>query len=351
MKVKMQVIVIITVIGITYLLFSYYEKLPISWFKTKEDITEKEEREEKEKTYNLSLLMVGDALIHESVYKDAYIGNDVYDFSKMFKYIKPIVSEYDLAFYNQEAIIGGRELRISGYPLFNAPYEIGDEMIDMGFNLVSLANNHTLDKREQGIINSLNYWEEKNVMVAGCSLSEEDRIKDNIQTKNNISYTLLAYTMRTNGLKIPTGKDYLVNVYNKEKVKQDIERVRDKVDVLMVSMHWGSEYTNTPTSEENEVANYLASLGVDIIIGHHPHVVQPIDFIDDTLVIYSLGNFISAQIGINRLTGLMVSLDIKKIVDKYETTISYKNIEGTLIYTYYSKWRNFKVIPYSELTN
>jgi len=354
MKVKLQVIIVIVVIVISYLLFAYYEKLPISWFKVKEDTIEKEklkEEEGKPKTYNLSLIMVGDALIHASVYKDAYVGNNVYDFSKMFEYIRPIIAEHDLAFYNQEAIIGGRELGISGYPLFNAPYEIGDEMVEMGFNLVSLANNHTLDKKEQGIINTLNYWKTKDVMTAGCYFSEENRIKDNIQTKNNISYTLLAYTMRTNGLKVPTGKDYLVNVYNQEKVRQDIERVRDKVDVLMVSMHWGSEYTNTPTNEEKEVANYLASLGVDIIIGHHPHVVQPIDFIDGTLVIYSLGNFISAQIGVNQLTGLMASVDIEKVVDKDTTTISYKNIKGTLIYTYYKNWRNFKVIPYSELTD
>jgi poly-gamma-glutamate synthesis protein (capsule biosynthesis protein) len=348
---QLRLILIVGLIG--YSLIAFYSLITFNKDglinNTEEKIKEKEK--EKIKTYNLSLIMVGDALIHKSVYNDAYVGNNVYDFKKMFEDIKPIIKEYDLAFYNQESIIGGKDLGISGYPLFNAPDEIGDAMLDMGFNIVSLANNHTLDKKEEGIRYSLNYWKNKDVMTAGSYGSEEDRVKDNIKTKNNISYSLLAYTVRTNGLKVPTGKDYLVNVYDKEKVRADIERIRDKVDVLIVSMHWGSEYTNTPTYEEKEIAEYLSSLGVDIVIGHHPHVVQPIDYINKTLVIYSLGNFVSAQDTTNKLTGLMASLNIEKIVDKDDITINIKDVKGTLIYTYYKNWRNFKVIPYSKLNN
>lgn len=353
MKAKKQLFLVLIIGLIGYSLIAYYGLLTFDGIMiNKQNKTEKEkEEEEKIQTYDLSLVMVGDALIHKSVYNDAYVGNNVYDFKKMFEDIKPIIKDYDLAFYNQESIIGGKTLGISGYPLFNAPDEIGDAMLDMGFNLVSLANNHTLDKKEEGIRYSLDYWKDKDVMTAGSYASEEDRIKDNIKTKNNISYSLLAYTVRTNGLKIPTGKDYLVNVYDKEKVKADIERIRDKVDVLIVSMHWGSEYTNTPTYEEKEIAEYLSSLGVDIIIGHHPHVVQPIDYINNTLVIYSLGNFVSAQDTTNKLTGLMASLNIEKIVDKDKVTINIKDVKGTLIYTYYKNWRNFKVIPYSKLNN
>jgi poly-gamma-glutamate capsule biosynthesis protein CapA/YwtB (metallophosphatase superfamily) len=308
-----------------------------------------------DKEYNLSLIMAGDALIHSSVYRDAHIGDNKYDFSKMFTYIKPIIKEYDLAFYNQETIIGGKDLGLSTYPRFNSPDEIGDAMVDMGFNLIALANNHTLDRGTKAIDYSLEYWRkkeiEKDVMVAGSYGSFEERDKEKIKNKNNISYTLLAYTMWTNGLTPPKGQEYVISIYDKEQVKKDIERVRDKVDIIMVSMHWGNEYTHKPTSIQKEVAQYLASLGVDIIIGHHPHVVQPIEFIDDTLVIYSLGNFISAQNRLPRLIGMLASVNIKKKVTEYDTHITLENVKADLIYTYYNNFRDFKVIPFTKLTS
>ncbi|NLM63221.1 MAG: CapA family protein [Mollicutes bacterium] len=316
----------------------------------KEGKEEKIEFKEK-KEYKLSLIMAGDALIHDAVYKDAYIGDNEYDFSDMFEEIRPIIQNYDLAFYNQETIIGGKNLGLSTYPRFNSPEEIGDALIDVGFNIVSLANNHSLDKGEQGIIHSNQYWRTKDVMVSGTFDSFEDRNKINIQSKNNISYTLLSYTTSTNGIPVPEGKEYLVNVYNDELVKEDIERVRDEADVIIVSMHWGVEYTHTPTSEQRRIANYLAELGADIVVGHHPHVIEPIEFIDDTLVIYSLGNFISAQIGLPKLVGMLVSVDIIKRDINDSIEIDIENVQSELIYTSYSNFRNFKVIPYSKLTD
>ena len=303
------------------------------------------------KEYKLSMIMAGDALIHNGVYSDAHLGNNKYEFKPMFEEIKPFVQEYDLAFYNQETIIGGKELGLSTYPRFNSPEEIGDALVDAGFNIVSLANNHTLDRGEKAILNSWDYWQKKKVVIAGSYPSQEERDKIRVYEKNNIRYTLLAYTTSTNGLKTPNGKEYLVNVYSDEIVKEDIEKVRDKVDVVMVSMHWGIEYTHTPTEEQKRIANYLASLGVDIIIGHHPHVIQPIEFIGDTLVIYSLGNFISAQIGLPRLIGMMVSLNIVKKVDNDQITIKIEDVKGDLIYTYYDNFKNIKVIPFSKLNN
>ncbi len=321
--------------------------------------------EPKEKTYKLSLVMVGDALIHSSVYKDAYDSTtNTYDFKKHVSLIKPIVEKYDLAFYNQETILGGVELGLSSYPQFNSPTEVGDAMIDAGFNMVGLANNHTLDKYEKGITKSLEYWgSKKDILTAGSYLSFEDRNTPRIKTKNNISYTMLSYTYGTNGLPVPSGKEYLVNLWNvysnteyeayKEQVKKDIEAVRDKVDILIVAMHWGVEYTFTPNTFQLDMANYLSSLGVDIIIGHHPHVIQPVTKINNTLVFYSLGNFISAQLqdqNFNKMIGLMSNLDIVKTVKDDEVTINIENIENELIYTYYSGFRNFKVIPFSQMT-
>ena len=136
----------------------------------------------------------------------------------------------------------------------------------------------------------------------------------------------------------------------KTKVKKDIDKVKDKVDLLLVSMHWGTEYSMKVTKEQENIANYLSSLGVDIIIGHHPHVIEPIDYIDDTLVIYSLGNFLSGQEGLDRRIGMMVSVDIEKLED--EISVSQPTV--TLTYVYYKEKNvrsNFKVYPFDKLNN
>ena len=314
-----------------------------------------EEKEEPEvKTSKLSLVMVGDALLHSSVYKDAY-KNGKYDFSSQLEYIKPIIQNYDLAFYNQESILGGTSIGLSDYPTFNSPQEFGDAMIDAGFNLVSLANNHTMDRGEKAVINSCEYWKTKDVLTAGSYCNNEEAEEIKIKEKNGIKYTLLAYTYGTNGIKVPEGKEYLVNIYSDEKVKNDIEKVRDKVDLLMVSMHWGTEYKTEPTEEQKREAEYLSSLGVDIIIGTHPHIIEPITYINDTLVIYSLGNFISAQStnnDYNTMVELMTSVDVIKEEKDGQTTIKLDNLNNELLFNYYqkgSRWTNFKVIPFSQM--
>ena len=305
----------------------------------------------KKETY-ASMVMVGDALIHGTVYGTAhrYANYNGYDFKPMLEHIKERVKDYDLAYYNQETILGGTELGLSTYPLFNSPYEVGDAFIDAGFNLVSLATNHTIDKGEKGVLNSRNYWNQQaDVLAAGSYSSFEERDKVVIKEVNGIKYAFLSYTTYTNGLIVPTGKEYLVNVYDEDLIKEEIARYRDKVDLLMVAMHWGTEYMTYPTNEQKEISEYLASLGVDLIIGCHPHVIEPIEYIDDTLVIYSLGNFISSQIGVERLTGLMLSLNIKKEEYHGKTTISFEDIEGTLIYT--DRNNGYIVYPYDMLTD
>ena len=317
--------------------------------------TTQEEKKDTKKEMSASLIMVGDALIHSSIYMDAKTSTGSYDFRPMLEKIKPIVSKYDLKYYNQETVLGGVELGLSNYPRFNSPYEVGDAFIDAGFNLVSLATNHTMDKGEQGVLNSLSYWgKQQNILTAGSYKSFEDRDRKVIKEINGIKYAFFSYTTWTNGLETPTGKEYLNNVYNEELAKNDIERVKDEVDIIIVAMHWGTEYSKGISDSQVEIANYLSSLGVDIIIGSHPHVVEPIEFIGKTMVIYSLGNFISDQVGVERLTGLMVSVNIHKTVEKDNTTISLENPEAELIYTYsatHPQKRNFLVYPYSELND
>lgn len=328
------------------------------------NVNKGDEKPLEDEIYKINMLATGDGLIHNAIYweyslKDKEYGP--YDFSGALDYVRDIVSKYDIAYYNQETPFAGG--KSNGYPRFNTPSEFGDAMVDAGFNMVSLATNHTLDQGESGVLNSLTYWQNKNgVLFNGIANSVENRNNFMIGEKNNITYTMLSYTTSTNGLQIPSGKDYLVNVYDPEQVKSDIEAIRDKVDVLIVAMHWGIEYASTPNSEQQQIAQYLSDLGVDIIIGTHPHVLQPITWIDDTLVIYSLGNFISNQYGTddyNKLVGFMATWDITKTVTpEGKTSITIDNLGGELIFTKYNgnpittaNHDGHQVIPFSKMTD
>ena len=373
-KIFKLLLILIVLLILSFIGYKVYNKS----FKTNNTSEPSKTVEEKKKDehYQATLIAVGDNLIHSSVYKDAnkLAGYNGYDFKPMITSIKEIVSNYDLAYYNQETILGGTELGLADYPTFNSPYEAGDAMIDAGFNLVSLATNHTMDSGSRAVENSCKYWNSKdNILSAGSYCSDDERNSIDIREINNIKYTMLNYTYGTNGM--PKIQDYYVNVWPtdidninnpetdtkyqayKKVVKEDIERVKDKVDFLIVAMHWGVEYTHTPTAYEKDMAAYLSSLGVNLIIGTHPHVIQPVTWIDDTLVIYSLGNFISAQYqnqstctNYKCTTELMTNLTIEKDIKDGITSVKITNVENELIYNYYnqSTWRDFHVIPFSN---
>lgn len=340
--VLMLMLIIIAVLVVGYLLLNKETKQ-----NNKKSIKEPEiiEKEEEKK---LSLVMIGDVLIHESVFKDAYLGDNKYDFTDMFEYIPDLIKDYDLKYCNQESIIGGKELGIKGYPGFNAPDEIGLNLIDIGFNMFGLANNHALDNGKTAIKYSNSFWRnQKNVITAGTYDSKEERDNIPVYEQNGIKYAFLSYTTSVNGYNLTQSDSYMINLYSDELAKQDIENIKEKVDVIIVAMHWGTEYTNTPTNSQKEIAKYLSSLGVNVIIGTHPHVVQPIDYIDDTLVIYSLGNFISNQLvlGENMAIGLMVGIEITLEDEKVNIEIN----KEELLYAYSEKSTNFKVVPFSKM--
>lgn len=341
--------------------------------KQQENLTQPEEIIETPviEDYKVSLFAVGDTLIHDAVYYDAEtneIGPDgypIYDFKPMFTEIAPLVQQHDLAFYNQETIIGGKNLGLSNYPRFNSPDEIGLNMLDIGFNIVNLATNHVMDKDLEGLRYSTKFWEtqekEKNIYTTGSYTTQEKRDNIKIAEKNGITYAVLAYTYGTNGLPVPEGYEYMVNVWTvygdenyeayKEQVKKDIQSVRDKVDVLIVSMHWGNEYVYEPSWYQEDAAKFLSEQGVDIIIGTHPHVIEPVEYVGNTLVIYSLGNFVSAQEDEDTRVGMMVSLDINKHVEGDTKTITINNIKADLTWTYHQGYRKFKVIPFYNLND
>ena len=345
-------------IGLCYFLYNQPFKLEKKVEKkVKEPVVEKKRVE----NYQAKIFMVGDALIHWGVYNDAKQSDGSYDFKPMLEAIKPISSKYDIAYYNQETILGGASLGYSSYPLFNSPQEVGDAFIDAGFNMVSLATNHTMDKREQGVLNSVEYWKSKpNVVTSGQWSSEEDREASitRIYEVNNIKYAFISYTIWNNGLPTPTGKSYLNNEYSDEKAASDIQKIRDKVDFVIVAMHWGTEYSFKVDYKQEEIANYLSGLGVDLIIGAHPHVIQTVESINNgkTFVVYSLGNFISDQNDVDNFTGLAfeVTLNKKKDIDD-SITNTVINPRAQLVYTTTTSRggvnHDFKVVPYPQLND
>lgn len=359
-KILLAIILIVAILvgGSFYYIYNFSLNKPKNPAEDKkEEVIKKEPKD-----YSARLFMVGDALIHDCVYTDAKRqGNGSYDFKPMIENIKAISSKYDLAYYNQETILGGTAMGLSHYPRFNSPHEVGDAFLDAGFNLVSLATNHTMDRGETGVINSVNYWKSKKdkAVYSGQWISHDERAYETSQIyeKNGIKYAFFSYTTWTNGLSTPKGKEYLNNVYSDELAYADISKVRDLVDVVIVAMHWGTEYSHGVSAEQTKIANYLSSIGTDIIIGAHPHVVEPVEYINNgkTFVIYSLGNVISAQIGNERLTGLMMEITIKKHVDENDNvTITLENPRAELIYTkYYTNpyCNNFKVYTYPQLNN
>lgn len=250
---------------------------------------------------------------------------------------------------------GGTELGLSNYPNFNSPQEVGDAFVECGFNLVSLSNNHTLDRGSAAVEKSLEYWsKQEDVVTAGSYATSEERDEKTslIHESNGITYSFFSYTTTTNGLVAPKGSESYVDLYSYELAKEDIEKIRENVDVIFVAMHWGNEYQFTPSSEQEEIANELAKLGVNVIIGSHPHVVQPIEFIDETLVVYSLGNFISGQNNIQNQIGLLATLTIEKeVVDDELVEIKIKDVTGDLVYTSRSNYRNYTVYPFWKLDN
>ena len=326
------------------------------------DKTNKIIKEKWPKEQTISLIATGDGLIHNNL---AYYAKtaDGYDFKPFLTEIKDIVSSYDIAYYNQETAFG-KDGQYTFYPMFAVPSEYGDAMIDAGFNLVSLASNHSYDRGETGVTNSFEYWNTKKdqVIFNGIATSEEERNNYQIGEKNGITYAMLSYTYGLNGFSLPSGKSYLVNVFNKDIAQKDIEALRDKVDLLIVAMHWGVEYQLTPNETQKEQAKWLASQGVDLVIGNHPHCLQPIEWIDDTLVIYSLGNFISNQgilsygtygygNAIKGEIGAFAEMDITKTTNEDQTSsIKIDNLKVDLLYTYRnSKTPIYKVLPFSKM--
>ncbi|TWT05296.1 CapA family protein [Planococcus sp. CPCC 101016] len=298
-------------------------------------------------THSASVSAVGDILIHDRVYRDAQVSTG-YDFDPMLKNVMPFLESADITIANSESLIGGSEIGLSSYPNFNSPYEVGDALKNAGVDVVSLANNHTLDRGLIAVENAIRYWNRIEMVHTGSYLSAEDRAEVTLMTRNGITFSFLSYTYGTNGIQTPAGKDYLVNRIDPLLIQQDLKRAKELSDVVVLSLHFGEEYKKMPNAEQIELARFSAENGADIILGHHPHVLQPPEWIETAdgrkaFVIYSLGNFLSGQNELDRQIGAILHLDIEKEVTADSSTITLKNPAFTTTFVNSSNNAEYRV--------
>ena len=326
---------------------------------TVEEIAEAEPKEPE--YYSATISAIGDILAHSPVYKEAYIGNDQYDFSEMFTQVKPYIERADITVANSESIVGGQGIGVSSYPQFNSPFELADILKDVGVDIVNMANNHTLDRGEQAILNATNYWKELGIEYVGAATSLEESQKIKTLTVNNITFSFLGYTYGTNGIQVPEGKEYLVSYIDEEKMVQDIQKAKKISDLVVLNLHIGDEYSRSQNEYQEKIAQLAADNGVHIIFAHHPHVLQPVKWYtgvegNQTFVIHSLGNFLSSQDKLYRQIGALLELEVDKTITYDEEgnaniLIEVKNPKLLPTYVKFTNWKNFEIIPMYQLTN
>lgn len=306
--------------------------------------------------HKAALAAIGDVLIHNSVYNDARTKDGGYDFKPMLEQVKGLLTQPDLLVANQESITGGEELGLSSYPQFNSPFQVGDALLDAGVDMITMANNHTLDKREKGVLSATAYWDKIGMPYTGAFRSAEDQSRLRILEKNGITFAFLAYTYGTNGIPVPEGKPHLVNLLDPARMEQEIRdsKAMTNADFTVVSVHWGTEYQEEANTSQRELAQQLADWGADIIIGTHPHVLQTIEWVTAAdgrraLVMYSLGNFLSAQEKTIQLVGGIGQIEAVKTVTGEQVELRLENPAFTPVYTSYVNWRNYRVIPMGKL--
>ena len=292
--------------------------------------------EKKSPQNSVNIIMVGDILLHTPVEEAAK--NDLtgaYNFDFIFEHSKGKIESADIAIVNEEVIIGGEALGVSGYPAFNAPYEIGDALYKSGFDVVCHATNHALDKGKNGLVSCLAYWRSTHpdMIVTGIYDNADSASSFPVIERNGIKIAILNYTYGTNGISAPKDMPYAVSMLNKDRVITQLDLAEQTADFTIVCPHWGTEYNLGITKDQEKWAQIFREHGADVVIGTHPHVIEPYLFYDDEiagitnnhgngdmLVYYSLGNFVNWTSGqgagvANRMVGGMADFTISKKAD------------------------------------
>ncbi|MFC4598020.1 CapA family protein [Cohnella hongkongensis] len=310
-----------------------------------------------------TLMAVGDIMVHMPQLPAYYDKpSDSYDLRPWFSQVMPVLEQGDWVVGNLETPIAGKDLKFTGFPRFNAPDELAEAIKYAGIQLVSTANNHSLDRGVPGVQRTLSTVRKIGLVPYGTSESEADRRRSVIEERNGIRMGFLAYTYGTNGIPIPAGKEYAVNLIDPDVIKREIAELREAgADVVTVSLHFGVEYQRMPNSDQTALAEELVKAGADLILGSHPHVVQPYEEIAVAaeesfdgaprtgIVIYSLGNFISNQTGDWKDVGVIFSARVVKTVHPDGTAvIEWKEVttEPTWVHiAWKNKHRHYTVIP------
>ena len=299
----------------------------------------------------VSFCAVGDNLIHDVIYQQAKTA-DGYDFSSQYSNVADVIAAADVAVINQETLICNDMYPPSNYPRFNTPRALGDHMIDIGFDIFTIANNHCLDYGEQGIEYALDYWNSRDVLMAGVYRKGDDRIR--LDERNGVVFSYLSFTDNLNGLRLAEDSKFEIgNANDLDEMTTYIKAAKEVSDICIVAIHWGVEESTVITDGQRSLARKLSEAGADIIIGTSPHVLRDIEVIHteerDTLCAYSLGNFISAQrAGRNMISGI---LGFNVTVTEGEKPVI-SDIKLTPIVTHYewgySNVRIYKLSDYSQ---
>jgi poly-gamma-glutamate synthesis protein (capsule biosynthesis protein) len=284
----------------------------------------------------IHMVAMGDMLAHDSVIANAKTDSG-YDFTKFFTNIKPTYKNADVVFCNQEGLSAGEQFGISGYPSFNAPTQFSaDLQSGAGCNVINLANNHMGDKGVNAINATIDNWANlKPLAISGANKGVDDQNKVSFAIVNGIKIGFVSFMDFNNNKSIPA---YAVNNYHDSAlVSRLVTDARANADVVIVSMHWGVEDSNTVSADQQNQVNLLSSLGVDLIIGTGPHVLQKQQTVTrpdggKMVVWYSLGNMLSTQLNINQLIGGIAQFDIVKTADK---KVLIENLSFTPTYMHY----------------
>ena len=299
-------------------------------------------QQEEQKDTTISMAVVGDIMCHSPNYKDAYnASTKKYDFSTFFPQIKSYISNADIAVGNLETTFAGGNKAYSGYPTFNSPPQLAKDVQDLGIDVLTTSNNHSMDSGYNGLINTIDTLDDLGISHTGTFKSEEDKNKILIKDVNGVKIAFLSYTYGTNGIAIPKGKEYCINLIDKDLIKKQLESAKaQNPDVICVSMHWGIEYKLQPNTEQTDLADYLFENGADIILGSHPHVLQPMEkktitlqdgTTKDVFVVYALGNFTADQRDEITRDSAILNLTITKNSD---SKISIDKVNYVPIYMY-----------------
>ncbi len=308
------------------------------------------------------LIAVGDIMMHSTQTRSGYDAKrQIYNFDSFFAPVKNILSKGDWVIGNLETPLAGEDAGgYTGYPLFNAPAQLADAAKKAGLNILTTANNHALDRGEKGVIRTIANLGDRKIAFTGTAVSAIEASKPLISTKNNISLAILAYTYGTNGIPIPKGKDYLVSLIDEKKILKDIAKARKQgVDIIAISLHFGDEYQRQPNPQQKQLVENLLKAGADIILGSHPHVVQPYKIFKfpgkngktrKAVAIYSMGNFISGQTQDYTDLGVIFQVTIRKKFPEKTAEITGIKALPTWVHRYtLNNQVKYRVLPLEQI--